>query len=336
MVIGHGNDKYLYKDIRIDFSSNIPGGLDHKELFHHLGESLPQVLDYPSPDAAPLAEALSMRLGLRIDEICVTNGATEAIYLTAQAFRGCRSAVLIPTFSEYEDACVLHQHQVKHIFALNDIPNDVQLVWLCNPNNPTGTAIARDDLKACIEKHANTIFVIDQSYESLTPEPMLTCAEAIEMPNVILLHSMTKEYAIPGLRIGYLTAHAALTQKIACQRMPWSVNQVAINAGLFLLSQYADSPFDLNYLMEERAYVAQQLQQIGGMEVWPSKTNFLLVQLRVGKAPALKAWLANEHHILIRDCSNFAGLDDRFFRIAMQEQEENEQLLCALEEWIQL
>lgn len=336
MVKGHGNDKYNYRNIEIDFSSNIPGGLNHEELFRHLSNTLPQVMDYPSPDAAPLAEALAMRLGVQNDEICVTNGATEAIYLTAQAFGGCRSAVLVPTFSEYEDACTLHKHEVKHIFSLDEIPSGVQLVWLCNPNNPTGEIVEVDKLKSYIEQYSDVIFVIDQSYESLVEEPLLTCREAADMPNVILLHSMTKEYAIPGLRIGYLTAHAALIQRIALQRMPWSVNQVAINAGLFLLKQYNGSPFDLDYLLGERTYVAEQIMRIGGMEVWPSRTNFLLVQLRMGKAPALKEWLAEVHHILIRDCSNFVGLDDRFFRIAVQEPHENERLLNALEEWMLL
>lgn len=336
MVIGHGNDKYQYKDIEVDFSSNIPGGIDHEDLFAYLSQTLRQVEDYPSPDAAPLAEALAFRLMIQKDEIAVTNGATEAIYLTAQAFRGSRSAILIPTFSEYEDACILHGHTVKHIFSLEEMPSDVQMVWMCNPNNPTGSVVPRDTLLPFIEKHADVLFVIDQSYESLTPYPLLTASEANALPNVILIHSMTKEYAIPGLRIGYLTANASLMRQIASQRMPWSVNQVAINAGLFLLRQYDESPFCLEELLEERAYMAGQLAAMGGFEPWPSETNFLLVQLRTGKAPALKRWLAEEHHLLIRDASNFAGLDDRFFRIAVQEPEENERLLDALEEWIQL
>lgn len=334
MVIGHGNDKYQYKEIEVDFSSNIPGGIDHEDLFQHLSQTLRQVEDYPSPDASPLAEALAGRLMIQQNEIAVTNGATEAIYLTAQAFKGSNSAILIPTFSEYEDACILHGHTVKHIFSLDDMPRNVQMLWLCNPNNPTGNVIPRDTIRSFIEKHNNILFVIDQSYESLTPHALLSSPEAVTLPNVILIHSMTKEYAIPGLRIGYLTANSSLLRQIASQRMPWSVNQVAINAGLFLLKQYNDSPFYLDDLIEERAYLARQLAAMGGFDPWPSETNFLLVQLRIGKSKALKKWLAEQHHLLIRDCSNFAGLDDRFFRIAVQKPEENERLLDALETWI--
>ena len=116
--------------------------------------------------------------------------------------------------------------------------------------------------------------------------------------------------------------------------MPWSVNQLAIQAGCYLLQHEDEYELDLEGLLDECDYVGRRLTEMGGMEVWPSKTNFLLVQLRNGKASALKDYLAKEHQILIRDCSNFEGLDERFFRIAVQSPEENELLLSAIEEWI--
>ena len=303
MVIGHGNDKYKYEaGIKHDFSSNIPGGIDHSGLVEFLKDRLLSIKDYPNPTGSPLDELLSKRLDIPAECICITNGATESIYLTAQSFHGSRSAVLMPTFSEYADACRMNGHTVKSIFSLDAIQD--------------------------------SIFVIDQSYESLTAEPLLRTNEAVLYPNVILIHSLTKEFAIPGLRLGYLTAPLSLIHQIAAHRMPWSVNQLAIQAGCYLLQHEDEYELDLEGLLDECDYVGRRLTEIGGMEVWPSKTNFLLVQLRNGKASALKDYLAREHQILIRDCSNFEGLDERFFRIAVQSPEENELLLSAIEEWI--
>ena len=335
MVIGHGNDKYKYEaGIKHDFSSNIPGGIDHSGLVEYLKDRLLSIKDYPNPTGSPLDELLSKRLDIPAECICITNGATESIYLTAQSFHGSRSAILMPTFSEYADACRMNGHTVKSIFSLDAIPADAQFIWLCNPNNPTGSVLSREVLLDCIEKHQDSIFVIDQSYESLTAEPLLRTNEAVLYPNVILIHSLTKEFAIPGLRLGYLTAPLSLIRQITAHRMPWSVNQLAIQAGYYLLQHEDEYELDLEGLLDECDYVGRRLTEMGGMEVWPSKTNFLLVQLRNGKASALKDYLAREHQILIRDCSNFEGLDERFFRIAVQSPEENELLLSAIEEWI--
>ena len=335
MILGHGNDKFKYGNgILHDFSSNIPGGVSHQGLFTFLQEKLSTITDYPNPTASPLDEHISKRLDIPQDCICITNGATEGIYLIAQTFHGCRSSIMVPTFSEYADACRMHEHVVTSIFSAEKIPGNSQLIWMCNPNNPTGSVLEKDTLLKLIEKNPDKIFVIDQSYECLTDVPLLRANEATNYPNIVLIHSLTKEFAIPGLRLGYLTANPLLMKRISAQRMPWSVNQLAILAGCYLLNHEEDYVLDLHGILEERAFVADELRKIGGMEVWPSSTNFLLVQLRFGKAPALKDYLAEKHHILIRDCSNFEGLDDRFFRIAVQSPEENELLLNAIEDWM--
>lgn len=337
MVTGHGNDKYQYAvEIRHDFSSNIPNCFSHDGLFAHLKEQLSCICDYPNPSGAPLDTLLAQRLDISKDQLCITNGATEAIYLTAQSFHGCKSAILYPTFSEYADACRMHEHNIISLYDLKQIPNDVQLVWFCNPNNPTGSQQEKEEVLKLVETHPEVLFVIDQSYECLTQMPVIRANEAVHYPNLLLLHSLTKEYAIPGLRLGYLTANELLIKRISSQRMPWSVNQLAIKAGCYVLQHEEEYDLDLEGILQERDYVSSELKKIGGMEVWPSETNFILVQLRVGKAPALKEFLVNEYGILIRDCSNFEGLDDRFFRIAVQRPEENEQLLDALSEWMKL
>lgn len=337
MIDGHGDDAYKYgQKITINFSSNVYNHVNHNGLREHLYQQMESIRTYPEPEPYSLEKDLAARLGLSAHEVCVTNGATEAIYLLAQTFRNGQSAILMPTFSEYADACRLHGHRVQAIFSLENIPDNARLIWLCNPNNPTGEVREKEALKACISEHPNQYFIVDQSYEYFTLNPLLSASEAVQYPNVILLHSMTKRFAVPGLRLGYITAGETILNEIKKQRMPWSVNQLAIEAGHYLLSSSSDYDIDISLLIREKERVVKALLSIGGIEIWPSDTHYMLVQLRIGRAAALKEYLAQEHGILIRDASNFEGLDEHFFRIAIQTPEENNKLIDCIKEWTYL
>ena len=332
MIEGHGDDAYKYKAIKIKFSSNVYNHVDHSGLYQYLSRQMESIRTYPEPEPYSLEKVLAERFRLSSEEVCVTNGATEAIYLIAQTFRNQTSAILMPTFSEYADACRLHGHKVVPIYNLNCLPDRGRLIWLCNPNNPTGEVREKEALTACIKQNRQRIFIIDQSYEFFTQKALLTAREAAEFPNVILLHSMTKRFAVPGLRLGYITACKELLHEIRTQRMPWSVNQLAIEAGHYLLSS-SQCDIDISLLLKEKERLAQSLLSIGGMEIWPSDTHYMLVQLRMGKAAALKEYLATEQGILIRDASNFEGLNEHFFRIATQTPEENDKLVESIKKW---
>ena len=332
MIEGHGDDAYKYKAIKINFSSNVYNHVDHSGLYQYLSRQMESIRTYPEPEPYSLEKVLAERFRLSSEEVCVTNGATEAIYLIAQTFRNQTSAILMPTFSEYADACRLHGHKVVPIYNLNCLPDRGRLIWLCNPNNPTGEVREKEALTACIKQNRQRIFIIDQSYEFFTQKALLTAREAAEFPNVILLHSMTKRFAVPGLRLGYITACKELLHEIRTQRMPWSVNQLAIEAGHYLLSS-SQYDIDISLLLREKERLVQSLLSIGGMEIWPSDTHYMLVQLRMGKAAALKEYLATEQGILIRDASNFEGLNEHFFRIATQTPEENDKLVESIKKW---
>lgn len=332
MIEGHGDDAYKYKAIKINFSSNVYNHVDHSGLHQHLFQQMESIRTYPEPEPYSLEKVLAERFHLSSEEVCVTNGATEAIYLIAQTFRNQISAILMPTFSEYADACRLHGHKVVPIYNLNRLPDRGRLIWLCNPNNPTGELREKEVLIACIKQNPQRIFIMDQSYEFFTQKALLTAKEAAEFPNVILLHSMTKRFAVPGLRLGYITACKELLHEIRTQRMPWSVNQLAIEAGHYLLSS-SQYDIDISLLLREKERLVQSLLSIGGMEIWPSDTHYMLVQLRMGKAAALKEYLATEQGILIRDASNFEGLNEHFFRIATQTPEENDKLVESIKKW---
>ena len=398
MIQGHGDDAYRFdRPIRANFSSNVYGRVDLSALQAHLKERLDAISHYPEPEPYTLEAALAARHGIDPQAVCVTNGATEAIYLTALAFRGSRSTILQPTFTEYADACRLHRHTIIHTrcrvepgmtdggivggpggeatvlsgqtppaarngsgFATercrvesgmtdatercriksgmtggieSGMTEGREMIWICNPNNPTGDVIPKAELTAWMDRQAETIFVIDQSYGFFTEEPLLTAAEAAARHNVIQFHSMTKRYAMPGLRLGYITANPKLLDHIRAVRMPWSVNTLAIEAGLYLCRHPETAPIDRPALLAETQRLREQLNSIPGLTAEPTKTHFFLCRLAEGRAAELKEWLAHEHGILIRDASNFEGLEEQHFRIATQTAEENDLLVEAIRKY---
>ena len=362
MIKGHGDDAYKYDcRIRSNFSSNVFSHVDLEPLLVHLRGSLGAIRNYPEPEPYRLERALADRLGITPDEVCVTSGATEAIYLIAMAFRGSHSTIFQPAFSEYADACRLHGHTVtafaqavtvsghpsggtdkpcRERFVLPECPSRTSsaqsLVWICNPNNPTGSVLSKAELASLFTAHPDTVFVIDASYEFFTREPLLSAAEALRYPNVILLHSMTKRYAMPGIRLGYMTAPTALLERIRACRMPWSVNALAVEAGLFLTAHPDTAPIDLDALLAETQRLRSALDALSGVSVRPTRAHFMLASLEKGRAADLKEFLARRHGILIRDASNFAGLDERYFRIATQTPAENDALVASVADWLSL
>ncbi len=333
MIDGHGDDRYRYNSIRADFSSNVPAGIDHTGLYRHLTERMELIGRYPEPEPYTLERALAERHGLRPEEVMVTNGATEAIYLTAHLTSGSRTAIVQPTFAEYGDACRLYGHTIFRIADPYGAVPECDTCWCCNPNNPTGRTWDRERLLETIDSRQKVLFVIDQSYENFTLRPVLSAREAADRENVVLLHSLTKHFAIPGLRLGYLTASKKLCERLRRLRMPWSVNTLAIEAGLYLLQNGIQTPA-LAHMQAEARRIAQSLEAAEMFETEPSDTHFFLARLRCGTAAALKEVLAQRYGILIRDASNFETLSPGHLRIAAQTPAQNDLLIQAIEQWI--
>ena len=335
MIEGHGDDRYRYGDIaiRADFSSNIPDGIDHTALRKHLSAHLADISRYPEPEPYTLERELAASMGLEPGEVIATNGATEAIYLIAHLLAGNHTAIVEPTFAEYGDACRLYGHNIVPLAEPYSPPAGCRSLWFCNPNNPTGRAWERERLLQTIEAHPETTFVVDQSYEAFTRKPLLSVSEAATHPNVIVIHSMTKRYAVPGLRLGYLTASAALCERLRRLRMPWSVNALAIEAGRFLLREGVGG-FSLDGMLAEAARLAEAFRATGFLTPEPTDTHFMLIETARGTAAELKERLAREEGILIRNADNFHGLSPCHFRIAAQSPADNDLLIAALERWI--
>lgn len=337
MIHGHGDDIYLYDDIRLNFSSNVYNHFDHAGLYAHLARRMALVESYPDPAAAHLEAQLAAHHALAPSQVMATAGATEAIYLVAQAFAGAHTTICVPTFAEYADACRLFGHEVSYstlVYARN-MP-DIQharsdTLWLCCPNNPTGTVVPRAQLLHAIDALPQTVFVIDASYAPFTRETLVTPVEAAARTNVIMLHSMTKRFSVPGLRLGYVTANAALVSRLRAQQRPWSIDSLAQEAAAYLLAHAADYVLPLDILLAERQRLTATLTAMG-IEVHDSDSHILLCRLAHGTAADLKENLARHHGILIRDAANFHGLTPAHFRIAAQTPPENDALIAALRE----
>lgn len=334
MINGHGDDLHCFPNVKINFSTNIFNGFDHSALFAHLAERLPMVRNYPEPEPLTLENEIAHTHGVEKDNVMATNGATEAIYLIAQLFRSERTSVLQPTFAEYADACRVNGIQISNITSLDAISiADADLVWVCNPNNPTGEVIDKGEILRLADTHSQSLFVVDQSYAAYTTQSVIQPQEACTMNNVMILSSMTKDFGVPGLRLGYVTAKSNVINQLRHLRMPWSVNSLAIEAGIYLLHHTNEYVINAKALCEQRQRVAMMMNDME-IETYPSDSNILLCHLPKGDAASLKEYLAMKHGILIRDASNFYGLDHSHFRIAVQTEEENNELIKAIKEWI--
>ena len=324
MIEGHGDDIYKYGNIKLNFSSNIYPRADITPVLEYLKERLDVIRSYPEPSAASLEKAIAQKLGISEENVLVTAGATEAIYLIAQTLRSWQTfSVKYPAFSEYEDACRLYMYR-EDTFG--------NLMWICNPCNPTGEVFPRSYIEDLLQKHRYVI--VDQSYEDYCQEKVMSPAEAIRIPNLIQLHSMTKKYAVPGLRIGYITANVAVTRLLKKSIRPWAINSLALEAAKYLLDSNFSAVPDMGAYLRSTQRLRFALAQLEGLEARPTKTNFVLCRLKNGKAADLKEFLAREKGILIRDASNFRGLYEGHFRVASSTDEDNALLIEGIKEFL--
>lgn len=340
MILGHGDDSYLYNETIIaNFSSNvfyegIPMGL--KE---HLSQHWDEIARYPEANAQSLQKALAHWHQLEDQQILVTNGATEAFYLIAHFLQKKSATIIIPSFAEYEDACSVHGVPLDFIewSSINKTTRfTTEAVFLGNPNNPTGLRFSKEMISSLLENNPNTLFIIDEAYVDFTSEIISIIHEINRFPNLILVKSLTKAYAIPGLRLGYIISQEQNINAISKNKMPWSVNTFAIEAGKFIVKNAKNLALPLETLLADTSDFISALQQIENIEVHPSSTNFFLCRTKVKTAAALKEYLLSENQLLVRDASNFRSLSSQHFRIATQTPTQNQLLINAIKQWMKL
>ena len=337
MLHGHGDDGYRHaRPIIADFSTNVWYGGPPAGLREYVFSQWPSVSRYPEVLAESLAARIAAHHGVASAQVLVSSGTTESIYLVAQAWAGQRSTVLTPAFAEYEDAGRLHGHALRFL-AWEELRADhrlaSELVFICNPNNPTGSVLAPGLLPALLARNPATVFVLDEAFIEFTTSTESAIPLLAAFDNLLIMRSLTKAYAIPGLRLGYVVASAVLVARLSRGKAPWAVNALAVAAGHYLFEHYAQVQLPLARLLADKAALAAQLTQNAGLSILPSHTHYFLAATQHGTATGLKRWLLDQHGLLIRDASNFRGLTPAHFRLGTRGPADNQLLLNALAEW---
>lgn len=333
MIHGHGDDLYRSETrIKANFSTNVWYEADTRPLCDFLSHHLEGIFHYPEPDAGSFRRVAAAYHGISPNQVLAGNGATELFYMVAHAFSGHRTLIPIPSFTEYEDACTLYNHRIQYVEHLDmeHIPEDIDLMFICNPNNPDGRIWDIGEIEVLLKNYPDMMLVVDESFIHFAPNAVSALSLLTAYPNLLVVKSMTKCYAIPGLRLGYMLGNPAIIEYIACLGQPWSVNALAIEAGKYLLENGANGLPDAMQLRGRQQEFAAQLAQIPGFRPLPSGTSFFLVETDYDTR-ALKKYLLQECGLLIRDASNFRGLNEHYFRINTLTDDKNRLLLDALQ-----
>lgn len=334
----------------LDFSASIsPLGVPEK-VMAAVEAALTAVRYYPDPECTSFCEAAAAYHEVNRQNILPGNGAAEIIYLITHLVRPRRALIPIPTFSEYAYAvesigaevispCFRQQGQ-RFVIHKEDFVQSIagkDLVFICNPNNPTSTLWTRGELIEIVEvgRANHCTVVIDEAYLDLVEDgPAYSMVERVrDYDNLLILKSLTKVYAIPGLRIGYALGPSRIIKAMTLLRDPWSVNVLAQEAGTaaFQESEYLSRLREL--VQVERQYLYEELSKIAGLEpVYPT-ANFILFD--TGPAGISAATLQNAmatRGILIRDCTSFRGMGGNHVRITVRTRVDNERFIQTARE----
>ena len=325
----------------LDFSASI-NPLGPPEWLRPLISSLvSSLVHYPDPDCTDLVRAFSERSGVSADEVLMGNGETELLYLLPRVLGKRRAVIPVPAYADYaagaeqagmavewlplreEMAFIPDIAEIEHVLKGDEV------VFLGRPNNPTGHFLPAAALRELAGRHPSTIFVIDEAFADFVTEESLLTKE--RPGNLVVMRSLTKFYAIPGLRLGGVVACREIIRRLRAITPPWSVNTLAQAVGAAALrdAEYAEET--RRFVRERREELTGELAAIPALFVYPGTANFLFVRIDRGDLPAheLASRLLAEG-IAIRVCDNFTGLDGRFFRVAVRTAEENGRLCLSL------
>lgn len=339
---GHGGP-YSIKNPNpqtLDFSSNVNPlgfpGMVKKSL------NPAKVSIYPDHDSTKLKQKLSKYLKIPTSRIMVGNGATEIIYDFCRAtIAKSKVLIVVPTFSEYESASRLCGAKPQFFISMNlqaDLERFIQkipkngLVFLCNPNNPTGKLVPKHIMSQIIKSakaKSATVFV-DECFMELAMSQNQSVINLVpKFENLFVLRSLTKSFGLAGLRLGYGVGNKALVSVLDRIKIPWSVNGLAQEAGIAALDDRAFLAKTQQLIKKESKFLIDSISGIDGFSCYDTDTNFILIKTRQPAKTLQKKLLCQ--NILVRDCSNFRGLDNHHIRIAVRTHKENQRLVSALE-----
>lgn len=341
MEFFHGGDIYRNK-IEYDFSANInplgmPEGCEKavERAVAHIGE-------YPDYQGAALCEVIAKAEGVKREQVIPGNGAAELIYALCHAIGVKKGVSAAPAFTEYENAVIaaggkmlfwnLHEDTGFQLDGqvdafLDMIGGDTDLIFLCNPNNPTGVTVSKGPLEMIAEECGkNGVYLcVDECFlPFLEQEERYTMKHELEKyPHVIVLRAFTKIYGMPGLRLGYaLSGNPWLTERLWRCLPPWNTSIIAQAAGIEAMGDKAFIKRTQELIKKEKQFLIKELQNGLTEKIYPSLANFIFFRSRAD----LKERLL-EKKILIRDCSNYRNLEAGYFRIAVRGHLENQELI---------
>ena len=353
MHLIHGGDVYSarqkMKQEPLDFSANInPMGMPPGAV-RAAADALQQCTQYPDPLCRELRAALAAYEGIPAEQIVCGNGAADLIFRIVAATHPRRALLLEPTFAEYEQAlramdCSIAYFPLQESEGfvlpeafLQQLTPEINLLFLCNPNNPTGRtvspALLQEIWKRCEE--AGILLVVDECFNEFLEHPEQNTLKGVLKTgaNSVILKAFTKSFAMPGLRLGYgLCGNGDLAERIFSCGQPWGVSIPAQAAGVAALQEQGYLERMRRLIQTERRWLSENLARLG-LCVFPSEANYILFRTET-EIPLRERM--EQHSVLIRACGNYRGLDNRYYRIAVRGHGENERLIaalkCALEE----
>ena len=348
----HGsNPQYLYEaagleqpDEMIDFSANINPFGPPSKLKEQWGDLLHGIEKYPDPQTTLLKKKLAGREGIEENQILIGNGGAEVISLIGRLLTGKRVMIVEPAFSEYEQACKVNSCEISYFQLSRDWKVDIELLakklwnvdalFFCNPNNPTGLyfhkQITENLLTLC--KEHNCYLIVDEAFYDFVPEYESLVPYLKSYPNLILLRSMTKIYAIPGLRLGYVMASAEIIERLSNYQPHWSVNSIAMKVGELCLEEDEYVQHTVQFIESQREHLYEFYRK-NQFEVSNSKVNFYLLRDSsfIDQYPLFQFLLKNG--IVPRHTFNFPGLKGRWLRFAVRTSQENQRLMEVMLKW---
>ncbi|MFP3980422.1 MAG: pyridoxal phosphate-dependent aminotransferase [Desulfobacterales bacterium] len=333
-----------------DMSSNINPLGPMPGLLEDLGQHIESVCMLPEVDAARAVQAYAKWQNIPEEQVIAGAGTTEILYQLPRALDIESALVVGPTYADYADALKINQAACKYYMrdAQNGFQPDMEglrqaaegtdALFFCNPNNPTGGCTDTGALASLARSLPNTYLVVDESYLPFVPGRGDDTMAKMDLPNTVVLHSLSKMFCIPGLRIGFCTTPGALAEKIAAYCPPWRVNSLAQQAVIRISrdpeNARAHAEKTRHYLHGQRADMHDRLSDAPGLTVFPSDATFILMKADFFTAAEITSHLL-EHRILIRDCSNFKGLSDHFFRISLKDARANERAARLITQFAQ-
>ncbi len=332
----------------LDFSANINPVGPPEWLRRVISRHVSELAYYPDQEATALVEAIAARHGLPREHLVVGNGSTEILHVLPRAIPATRAIIPIPSYRDYRDIAELAGWSLKPLvlgtenqFNLNwsELRGALyggEVVFLGQPNNPTGRLLSAADLERVIAEFPATWFIVDESFADFVPN-YRSLAEA-RYANLIVIKSLTKIFAIPGLRLGCAFATAPLAENLRRWLPPWTVNTLAQAVGVSALHDVKFVEQSQTLVARWREQLSRTLQRLGVFHVHPGAANFLFVEIlsAAGGAPLTAATLARrllrERAIAIRTWPEDAAFAERFFRVAVRPPHENARLVAALAE----